>query len=76
MNHIIDTEPSFYEDTSSQQVQRYAMMEEYHSIMMNDVWDIVMRPEGKYVVTSKWIYKIKHATKKIIKKKKMRFVAR
>ena len=31
-------------------------MEEYQSIMKNDVWDIVLRPERKSVVTSKWIY--------------------
>ena len=37
------------------------MTEEYQSIMNNDVWDIVPKPEGKSVVTSKWIYKIKHA---------------
>ena len=34
------------------------MIEEYQSIMKNDVWDVVPRPEGKSVVTSKWIYKI------------------
>ena len=28
--------------------------------MKNDVWDVVPRPEGKFVVTSKFIYKIKH----------------
>lgn len=28
--------------------------------MKNDVWDIFTRPEGKFVVSSKWIYKIKH----------------
>jgi hypothetical protein len=33
-------------------------------------------PEGKSVVTSKWIYKIKHTTDESIKKHKMRFVAR
>jgi hypothetical protein len=37
------------------------MTEEYQSILKNDVWDIVPRPEGNSVVTSKWIYKIKHA---------------
>jgi hypothetical protein len=36
------------------------MAEEYQSILKNDVWGIVPRPEGKSVVTSKWIYKIKH----------------
>ena len=44
--------------------------------MKNDVWDVVSRPEGKFVVTSKWIYKIKHATDGIIEKYKSRFVAR
>ena len=44
--------------------------------MKNDVWDIVPRPEGKSVVTFKWIYKIKHATDGSIKKYKARFVAR
>jgi hypothetical protein len=76
MSHIIDYEPSCYEETSSQQVWRDAMMEEYQSIMKNDVWDIVMRPEEKSVVTSKWIYKIKHATDRSIEKHKVRFVAR
>ena len=29
--------------------------------MMNDVLDIIPKPEDKSVVSSKWIYKIKHA---------------
>ena len=37
---------------------------------------MVPRPEGKSVVTSKWIYKIKHATDRSIEKYKARFVAR
>jgi hypothetical protein len=48
MSHIIDFEPSCYEEAS-----RDAMMEEYQSIMKNDVWDIVSRLKGKSVVTSK-----------------------
>ena len=44
--------------------------------MKNDVWDVVSRPERKSVVTSKWIYKIKHAADGSIKKYKARFVAR
>eukprot|EP00253_Pinus_taeda_P014448 PITA_14448 len=36
------------------------MNEEYESIMKNDVWDVVTRPKEKSVVTSKWIYKIRH----------------
>lgn len=52
------------------------MMEEYQSIMKNDVWKIVPKLKGKSVVTSKWIYKIKHAANDIIDKYKARFVVR
>ena len=51
------------------------MIEEYHSIMKNDVWEIVSRPKKKSVVNSKWIYKIKHATNGSIKKYKAKFIA-
>ena len=36
--------------------------------MKNDVWDVVSIPEGKFVVTSKWIYKMKHTADGSIKK--------
>ena len=51
------------------------MIEEYRSIMKNDVWDVVQRLEGKSVVTSKWIYKIKHVVDGSIEKYKARFMA-
>ena len=51
-------------------------MVEYTSIMKNDVWDIVPRPKGKSMVTSRWLYKIKHATDGNIEKYKVRFVVR
>jgi hypothetical protein len=51
------------------------MMEEYRSIMKNDVWEVVPRLEGKSVLTSRWIYKIKHAVDGIVKKYKARFMA-
>jgi hypothetical protein len=37
---------------------------------------VVPRPHGKSVVTSKWLYKIKHAADDSIEKYKARFVAR
>jgi hypothetical protein len=52
-----------------------AMTEEYQSIINNDVWEIVPRLKKKYVVSSKWIYKIKHVADKSIEKHKARFVA-
>ena len=53
----------------------YRYIEEYQSIMKNDVWDVVPRPEGKSIVTSKWVYKIKHAVDGSIEKYKSRFMA-
>ena len=52
------------------------MIEEYQLIMKNDVWEIVLRPEKNSKVTSKWIYKIKHAAHGIIEKYKAGFIAR
>jgi hypothetical protein len=37
------------------------MIEEYESIINNDVWEVVPKPKKKHVVSSKWKYKIKHA---------------
>jgi hypothetical protein len=51
-------------------------MEEYQYIMKNDVCDVVPRPEGKSVVTCKWIYKIKHIVDGSIERHKTRFFAR
>ena len=52
------------------------MIKENQLIMKNDVWDVFPRPERKSVVTSKWIYNIKHATDGSIEKYKAIFVAR
>jgi hypothetical protein len=76
MSHIIDVEPSCHGEAARQQVWQDAITKEYQSIMKNDVWDIVLRPEGKSVVTSKLIYNIKHATDGSVKKYKEIFVAR
>jgi hypothetical protein len=54
VSSIWESEPSTFEEATSRQVWRDAMMEEYNSIMKNDVWEVVPRPQGKSVVTSKW----------------------
>jgi hypothetical protein len=76
MSHIIDTKPSCHGEAEGQQEWQDSMAKEHQSIMKNDVWDIVLRPEGKFVVTSKWIHKIKHAANGSVEKYKTRFVAR
>eukprot|EP00253_Pinus_taeda_P005063 PITA_05063 len=75
ITNLIEFEPSTFE-AASQQVWKDAMLEEYQSIMKNDVSKIVSRPEGKLVVTSKWVYTIKHAMDGSNDKYKARFVAR
>lgn len=52
------------------------MTEEYKSIIQNDVWEVVPKPQDKSIVTSKWLFKIKHGTYGSIEKYKARFVAR
>eukprot|EP00253_Pinus_taeda_P004344 PITA_04344 len=52
------------------------MVEEYASTITNNVREVVLRPKGKSVVTSRWLYKIKHAADGNIEKFKARFVAR
>jgi hypothetical protein len=52
------------------------MVEDYYSIVHNDVWDVVLRPVGKAVVTSKWLYKTKIVADGSVEKHKARFVAR
>jgi len=49
-------------------------MEKYSSIMENGVWEVVLRHEGKSVVTSRWLYKIKYDADGSIEKLKARFV--
>jgi hypothetical protein len=71
---IIDSNPSSFEEETYQEVWRYAIVEEYTYVMRNDVWDIVLRQEGKSVVISRWLYNIKHPTNGSIEKFKVIFV--
>eukprot|EP00253_Pinus_taeda_P023575 PITA_23575 len=52
------------------------MVEEYDSIVSNIVWDVVLRPEDKSVLSSHWLYKVKQAANGSVEKHKARFVAR
>ena len=51
-------------------------MEEYESIVKNDVWEVVPRPTDKSIVGSRWIFKVKHAKNGSIEKYKAMFVAK
>ena len=65
---IRESKPSTFEEATSRQVWRDSMMEEYNSIIKNDVWEVVPRPEGKSVVTSKWLYKLNYVADGSIEK--------
>jgi len=52
------------------------MVEEFNSIMVNNVWEVVPRSQDKSVVGSRWIYKIKYAADGSVEKYKARFVAK
>jgi hypothetical protein len=76
MSSISDAKPSSFEEADKLQVWKDAMLEEYRSILKNNVWDIVPRPKDKSMVSSKWIYKIKQAVDGSVEKFKAIFVAR
>jgi len=40
--------------------------------MKNDIWDVMSRPKEKFVVNSKWLFKIKHRVDGSIEKYKVR----
>eukprot|EP00253_Pinus_taeda_P032273 PITA_32273 len=52
------------------------MVEEYNFIMVNDVWEVVSRPQDRSVVGSRWIYKIKYVVDDSVEKYKARFGAK
>eukprot|EP00253_Pinus_taeda_P019703 PITA_19703 len=68
--------PSSFQEAAQHQVWVDAMVEKYSSIMTNDVWEVVPKPEDRSVVGSKWINKIKYATDGSVEKYKARFVAK
>jgi hypothetical protein len=75
VRNIKEYDPSTFEEAVDQEVWRYSMIEEYNSIMKNDIWEVVPRPEGKLVVTFKWLYKLKYVVDGSIEKYKAQFMA-
>jgi hypothetical protein len=76
MTKILNEEPTTFEEVVQKEQWKEAMTEEHQSIMKNEVWEIVPRPKEKSLVSSKWVYKIKHAANRSMDKYKARFVAR
>ena len=75
MRNCIVIEPSYFEEAVQEPTWVDAMVEEYDSIVRNNAWEIVPRPEGKLVVGLRWIYKVNQAADGRIEKYKARFVS-
>eukprot|EP00253_Pinus_taeda_P013578 PITA_13578 len=71
---LTDTEPSSFKEAVQQSVWVDAMVEEYDSIIRNSVWDVVPRPQGKSVVSSIWLYKVKQVADGSVEKHKARLL--
>ena len=52
-----------------------AMDEEYGSLMSNETWELVPRPNNQRVIGSKWVYKVKKGPNGEINRFKARLVA-
>ena len=76
MTYLINYEPSNFKEVAQYDVWKEAMVEEYESIMKNQVWEFVPRPEGENAMGYRWIYKVKHAADGSMEKYKECFVAK
>jgi len=76
VGECVDTEPSSFEEAVKQPICVDSMVEEYDSIVRNNVWDVVLRPVDKSVVSSWWLYKVKQAVDGNVEKHKARFISR
>ena len=76
VSKCIVKEPSSFKEVVEDPAWVDAIVEEYDSIVRNNAWKIVPRSEGKSVVGSRWIYKVKQVADGSVEKYKAIFVAR
>ena len=76
MSELVEIEPSSFEEVIEKPIWVDVMVEEYDSIVRNNVWEVVPRPTNKSVVGLRWIYKVKHATYGSIEKHKAKCLAK
>eukprot|EP00253_Pinus_taeda_P033378 PITA_33378 len=75
VGECVESEPSSFEEAVQQPVWVDAMVEEYNFIIQKSVWDVVLRPRDKSVVSSRWLYKVKQVADGSVEKHKAMFVA-
>lgn len=73
---LVETKPSSFEEEIEKPIWVDAMVEEYESIMKNNVWEVVPRLIDKQVVGLRLNFKAKHAINRSIEKYKSILVAK
>ncbi|GJR77657.1 retrovirus-related pol polyprotein from transposon TNT 1-94 [Tanacetum coccineum] len=73
---LTSVEPKNYKDALTQACWIEAMQEELHEFEHLEVWELVPPPDKAFVITLKWIYKVKLDELGGILKNKARLVAR
>jgi hypothetical protein len=63
-------------DALSEPAWRSAMFDEFFALYQTNTWTLVPRPPGTNIVSSKWIFKIKHRPDGSIEKQQARVVDR
>ena len=76
MCKLVDEEHTCFVEASKKKGFMDAMMEEYQSILKNDVLEVVPRQKDKSMVSSKWIFKTKNSVDGSIGKFKEIFFVR
>ena len=76
MVELIETKPSYFDEEIEQPIWVDAMVEEYKSIVNDNVSEVVPIPSYKSRVGSRWIFKVKPITYINIEKYKSIFVAK
>ena len=69
-------DPETFVESSGNTYWDVAMDEEYHSLMVNDTWDLVPLPKGRKISKCKWVYRSKYASDGGVEILKERLVAK
>lgn len=75
LNSIFNvTEPTSFSQATLHPGWKQAMKSEIQALIDNQTWEVVKLPEGRKVLPSKWVYKVKHRSDGSIKRLKVRLV--
>lgn len=84
VNHLVAyfsilSEPNSYDEAVASNDHKQwerAMEEEFDSLMINETWELVPKPEKQKVIDNKWVYKVKTNPSGSVDRYKARLVAR